>query len=195
MDVVILCGGYGSRLISLWNGPKCLVPLADDKPIIDHILRRIPPLRPRQITLITGFRGNEVKHAVLVTVKFPVVFIHETFPMGTANAIRFAMHEIQAPVLILNGDTLPLYNLNDIVSVWSDDKDSVSGWTSGKQAGARILGQHTLDQLRTATNPDLDYWLIHGGITGVHQHFGVHGFLDIGTPSSFALGRKWLDSI
>src|SRR3990167_7061162 len=40
MNVAILCGGYGTRLAGLWDGPKCLVPLGDGGPIIAHLIRR-----------------------------------------------------------------------------------------------------------------------------------------------------------
>ncbi|MBU0953387.1 MAG: nucleotidyltransferase family protein [Nanoarchaeota archaeon] len=56
MKVIFLAGGYGTRLKALsYNTPKALLPLGG-KPILDHLLAKVLPLKPTRIYVLTNKR-------------------------------------------------------------------------------------------------------------------------------------------
>ena len=56
-----MIAGLGSRLRpQTWSKPKPLVSLAG-KPILQHTLDRVLPLKPSRIIFITGFLGDHIE--------------------------------------------------------------------------------------------------------------------------------------
>lgn len=192
MDVTILCGGYGTRLAGLWDGPKCLVRLGDGRPLIESLVNKALMLKPRKVFLLLGYRASEVvawregccPHRDLV----PII---ETVPEGTAAAVRKALPLLRAPLLILNGDTLPRYELSDLTKAWhAAHPDLLVAWCGALMAGAFILGAESIERLGRSTEKNLERWMrleAFGNVVRV----GVNGFLDVGTPHGFQLAKEW----
>ena len=195
MDVAILCGGYGTRLSGLWNGPKALVPLGDGTPIIIHLLRRAWALRPASITLLTGYGHDAIVQSLRrEAMLHPRLLVMHSEPAGTAAAIR-QMQTPAASLLVLNGDTLPRYDLKDIADTWRAERvDIFTAWCGGKHAGATVLSENALTSLCASAEPDLDVWRAGAQLNGA-AFVSVRGFLDVGTPEGFALARKWTEGL
>ena len=203
MNVVILCGGRGTRLAGLWDRAKCLVPLGDGQPIIVHLIRRAHALQPHRIIIVTGHRGDEIADELRrLSLLHPRVFVHrEAQPSGTASAVRAVAHLLDEfhHTLVFNGDTLPRYNLSELVQCvpingcWR----LIRAVCGGKPAGAVLLGSDALRQLLDAEHSDLDAWLdnfpyqVDAGIYYLH----VCGYLDVGTPRGFELARTWTEGL
>ncbi len=191
MDIAILCGGYGTRLAGLWDGPKCLVPLGDDLPILHHILIRVHKLRPRRIHLLTGYKSEEIitylRQASLLR---PNLLVLHGEPRGTATALRNAA--IAPYALVLNGDTLPLYDLSELINTWAQLStiDVLLARVGALPAGATILGTNALKLLAHSTETDFSRWLNVEAFNSMRNVF-VAGFLDVGTPEGYALARRW----
>lgn len=108
VDVIILVGGYGSRLRSIVNDrPK---PLAEfsGRPILKWILLHLERENFRRIILAIGFQGKKIEsyfsnnnHG-----RLEMIFSQETTLLGTAGAIRHALPKVTTQqVLVLNGDS------------------------------------------------------------------------------------------
>lgn len=183
MDITILAGGYGTRLRGIWDRPKCLIPY-QGRPLIEFLVDKAFELKPRKIFLLLGHKASEVvawredccPHRDVV----PII---ETWPSGTASAVRNAFPFIQIPLMVLNGDTIPGYDLNKIVEQFDSGtgRTAVAWDGSGYYAGAAIFGAHGLDQIVYSTETDLDPFLYHTNAKHVH----VLGFIDVGTPDNF----------
>lgn len=61
MDVVIFCGGRGTRLMERTNTvPKALVNIGD-KPIIWHIMKNYSHFGHKRFVLTLGYKGNDIR--------------------------------------------------------------------------------------------------------------------------------------
>ena len=184
VDVCILAGGYGTRLRGFWDGPKCLVPV-DGMPVLEHLIKRTLPFS-RQILLLLGHKADEVlawkKNSCPHNEVIPVI---QNPPEGVTRAICAILHKLTPPVLILNGDTLPSYDLNTLLHaarIMGTETPITAAWCGSVYAGAAVFQQKGLDFL--ITGGDLDTL-----IADVAAHYRVSGFLDVGTPATFTVAQ------
>lgn len=107
MQAIILCAGVGSRLRPLTNHvPKCMVRVAG-KPILQHQLESLAACGVHDITLVTGYRGEQV--AQFVQDRFPELKIQliENHDYATTNnmySLYLARERLGQETLLLNGD-------------------------------------------------------------------------------------------
>jgi NDP-sugar pyrophosphorylase family protein len=105
-DVLILCGGLGTRLQAVSGGKqKILVELAG-KPFIDILIESLLPLGSKRFVLCVGYQRAHVKEH-FKSRKLEIVFSEEKEPLGTGGAVKNAMPYVRSsPFLVLNGDSL-----------------------------------------------------------------------------------------
>ena len=183
MDIAILAGGYGTRLKGLWEGPKCLVPYRG-RPVIEHIVNIALELKPRKIFLLLGYQASKVvAWREACCPHRDVVPVIETEPKGTAAAIRNALLLMKAPLLVLNGDTVPQYNLwSEFTSVYDDGtRQTITAWAGGVYAGASLFGAYAMLEIENSSANNLDTFIYNTDV----RHIRVSGFLDVGTPEGF----------
>lgn len=200
LDVLILCGGQGTRLRKLWAAPKCLVPVGG-VPLLERLLALLVPLKPGFVCLATGAGHDEVWNTPLIcfaqTQGLLISHSRDGSHTGTARAVRVAAAEkglIGAPLLVLNGDTLPLYDLSALVryhrqrlNIWATAafKHNSEQWRD-TYAGACILSDAALTEICADTRThDFPVHLLGA------QRFVVPSFLDVGTPEGFQRAKEW----
>ena len=186
MDIAILAGGLGTRLQGVWKGPKCLVPIAG-KPVLFRLLDRARKLKADKIHLLLG---NHVAQRVLDALQVeywsgwigPKFLVNISPAVGTAEAIRKAS-SCKAPLLVLNGDTLPLYPLSALLSFFEASfyarTSAAVAWSDGRAAGAAVLSHHMLDVIKQGVGLNLDWFLLSAA------RYRVPGYFDIGTPEAY----------
>lgn len=82
MDVVIFCGGRGTRLAEKTGiVPKPLVPIGD-RPILWHIMKTYEHYGHRRFILTLGYKGEMIKDYF---VKYP--WLHCSFEINSKNAV------------------------------------------------------------------------------------------------------------
>ncbi|MDP8955883.1 MAG: NDP-sugar synthase [Actinomycetota bacterium] len=104
---VVLVGGEGTRLRPLTETiPKPLIPLVD-RPFLSHVISRLAGYGVREVLLSSPYLEHtfaafleEAREEILVT------WIHEAVPLGTGGAVSNAVHGIDQPIFVLNGDIL-----------------------------------------------------------------------------------------
>lgn len=108
MKAIVLAGGMGTRLRGrVPDLPKPMAPVAG-KPFLEYVLDRLVVGGIGEIILSVGYRADSIishfgRHYRDTVLKYAV----ETEPLGTGGAIAHAMRgEGDAPLLVLNGDTL-----------------------------------------------------------------------------------------
>ncbi|MBM4053768.1 MAG: hypothetical protein FJ264_03655 [Planctomycetes bacterium] len=159
-DVIILCGGYGTRLREVINNiPKPMAEI-NGKPFLDILIDYISSFGFSRYILCTGYKGDvirnyyENKNSAL---KF--IFSEETEAMGTAGAIKKAETLIQSDIfLAINGDSLCKINIQEFfkfhllknafasIALIRKDKSDDCGITKLEDNG-RITGFH--EKMRT----------------------------------------------
>lgn len=107
-DVIILCGGLGTRLQSVVRDrPK---PMADihGRPFVSLIVEHFLRHGARRFIFSTGHRGEMIedwfrRHQA----SYDTMFIRDPAPLGTGGALAQAMRAVRSnPFLLLNGDSL-----------------------------------------------------------------------------------------
>lgn len=116
IDVIILCGGLGTRLKPLFpNVPKTLVKIRN-KPFLDILLENIISYRFRNIVLCTGYLKEQIKdHFSNYRENSNITFSEEKEPLGTGGALKNAQSLITNDnFLVLNGDSICEIDFNDL---------------------------------------------------------------------------------
>lgn len=191
MDAIILAGGRGERLRGVWDRAKCLVPIGSpphDQPVLAILLRRLQDLKPRRTILLLGHRSEDVEHFLrnVTFLGLGIVRIVESDPRGTAQALRLAIaHSNPTEALVLNGDTLPDYDLGSLVEFRRNIRAPIAAaWSGGRYAGAAAFDE---DGLLTVYDDRDVLDLVH--FLGGAARYKVPGYLDVGTPDNFELAR------
>ncbi|MBA5868782.1 MAG: NTP transferase domain-containing protein [Nitrospira sp. CR2.1] len=107
-DVIILCGGFGTRLKSvLSDRPK---PMADihGRPFLSLIVDQFLRHGARRFIFSTGHFGEIVEQWFLCHGQgYETVFVRDPSPLGTGGALAAAMRLVRSnPFWVLNGDSL-----------------------------------------------------------------------------------------
>jgi len=120
IDVLILCGGFGTRLKTLVpDMPKALARVAG-KPFIELLIKRTAKYGLKRFILCTGYKSNQIRDYFEKNKdKFSgleIIFSEEKTPLGTGGAINNARELITTdPFMVLNGDTLSSIDLGELI--------------------------------------------------------------------------------
>lgn len=106
IDVVILCGGLGTRLRRISGDlPKALMPFAG-RPFIDFLIESLLPFGFRRFVLCVGHLREKIRPHFRER-DYEVVFSEEEEPLGTGGALKHAAPMIAGPFfLVMNGDSI-----------------------------------------------------------------------------------------
>ena len=117
MEAVILCGGKATRLRPYTEEiPKALIPIKG-VPILKRQIEQLLEAGVNKIILATGFLDKQIVDYIM-TIRnhaFTVVFSKESEPLGSAGAVRQAMHHITGNFLVLNGDILSDMDFKELI--------------------------------------------------------------------------------
>lgn len=114
----VLAGGAATRLRPvLSDRPKALAPIRG-RPFLLFLLDQLVESGAESIVLCTGHLGDQIRQTVGDRHGHcPVIYSHETEPLGTAGALRAALHCCDANLwLIANGDSFIATPLGNFVS-------------------------------------------------------------------------------
>ena len=130
LTIVVLAGGFGTRLGSLTqNTPKPLVPVKG-VPALDHVLGRLIRLGAADIRVVGAYLGHMVEHHLRQ--RWPGCrYIDEGEPRGTANAFWAAADRpFLQRVLVCNADTVLESHLVQLVDL--------DGWQAAMAVAATL---------------------------------------------------------
>jgi len=133
LSIIILAAGLGKRLQS--DLPKVLHQLAD-KSLIRHVLDTALTLKPDNIQIVYGYKGEQVREALA---DVNVNWVEQAQQLGTGHAVAQAMPQIadDAMVLVLCGD-VPLISSTTLQALCSQaDANSLGVLTVGRKRGGR----------------------------------------------------------
>ncbi|WP_319378962.1 sugar phosphate nucleotidyltransferase [uncultured Methanocorpusculum sp.] len=103
IQAVILAAGEGTRLRPLTkNRPKVMLPVVN-RPILEHVLNSVVAAGIRDITMVVGYRKEQVM-TFLNTYPVPVNVVVQEKQLGTAHALSMAKGYVHTQTLVLAGD-------------------------------------------------------------------------------------------
>jgi NDP-mannose synthase len=119
MRAVILAGGLGTRLRPYTTIlPKPLVPVGD-RPILEHILRRLHTCGVREVDLCVGHLGELIQVYFTQSDSLPssleMRWHWEDAPLGTAGALRI-VPDLAGTFITMNGDILTTLDYCELVA-------------------------------------------------------------------------------
>ena len=120
IEILILCGGLGTRLTSISNGvPKGLMKGPSGSPFIQELVSELVHLGFKRIILALGYGANEYLNFFQtqarndVSIRFSV----ESTPLGTGGSIINALKVIEDNTFfVINGDTKTNINYTDMLN-------------------------------------------------------------------------------
>ena len=106
---VVLAGGRGTRLRPFTTSlPKPLVPIGDEMPILEIVLRQLAHRGFERITLAIGHLGTLIQAVVGDGSQWglEVDYATEDEPLGTMGPVAGMLERLPEHFLVLNGDVL-----------------------------------------------------------------------------------------
>ena len=99
-------------IIPIADGRDSLINVAD-RPVLGHILDWVNGMDFTEVVIVTSDFGEDIKPYLNAnyTGRFPIHYIDQTEPIGSGGAVWLALQDIsrsQSPVLIINGDRIPV---------------------------------------------------------------------------------------
>jgi NDP-mannose synthase len=162
MRAVILAGGLGTRLRPYTTVlPKPLVPVGE-RPILEHILRRLHGCGVRRVDLCVGHLGDLIQayfsQATALPDDLELSWHWEREPLGTAGALRLVPN-LSGTFIAMNGDILTTLDYRELLTFHEQSDAALTVATHAKRVdidlgvietdGDRIVGYQE--------KPRLDY--------------------------------------
>lgn len=151
-QVVILCGGLGTRLGQLTaRTPKAMLEVAG-RPFLDMLVAEAARFGARKVLLLAGRFGNQIRDRYNGT-QFGMADVSvmvEPEPLGTGGALRFALPYLADEFLLMNGDSWIDVDLARFAHTWH----------RVPKAQVQLLLQHVDDATRFGTVEESDETVI-----------------------------------
>jgi D-glycero-alpha-D-manno-heptose 1-phosphate guanylyltransferase len=118
IDAIILCGGKGSRLSIVWDGPKCLAPV-HGRPFISRLVNQLHRSGFKRAVLCVGYKSADVEDFLGDEWgDLMIDYSRESAPLGTGGALAKAAGMVDGPALVLNGDSYLDHPLDRLTWEW-----------------------------------------------------------------------------
>ena len=106
MQLVVIAGGFGTRLRPLTlHRPKALIPLLN-RPQILHVLDRLPPECDRVVVAVNYMYERVRDFFEALDTDVEVVVVNEPSPLGTGGAIKNVEEHVTGTFAVANGDVI-----------------------------------------------------------------------------------------
>lgn len=128
IDVVILCGGKGTRLQKVINDrPKPMAQI-NEKPFLDIIINLFKNSGFKRFILCTGHKAEFISdYYAQLEDDVEIVISKENEPLGTAGAVKNAEDLIRSQTfMVVNGDSFCPVKLNELLAFHIRKKASLS---------------------------------------------------------------------
>ncbi len=212
MRAVVFAGGLGTRLQPYTTIlPKPLVPVGE-RPILEHILRRLHACGAREVDLCVGHLGELIQLYFSQTNALPddleLRWHREEEALGTAGALRL-VPGLDGTFIAMNGDILTTLDYAELVEFHERSGAALTVATHAKQVdidlgvietdGERIVGFREKPQLAYEASMGIYAYesraLSHRPESGAFQFPQLLGrLLEAGEPvAAFRSKAEWFD--
>jgi D-glycero-alpha-D-manno-heptose 1-phosphate guanylyltransferase len=146
IDVIILCGGKGTRLHSVVNDRPKSMALINGKPFLFYLLKQVSFYGFKKVILCIGYKGDMIKDYFGDKIlDLNILYSLEMKPLGTGGAIRLALPKISSDyILVMNGDSYIDVNLNEFIN-WGYSLNIEAGILLTKVENISRYGRVTVD--------------------------------------------------
>ena len=105
MQVVVLAGGFGTRLRPwTYEIPKPILPMLD-KTLLEHVVEVVPSDKVDEVVVAGGYKVDDIEaYFKEADVSYDVRIVRETEPLGTGGALGNCRDVVSGQFVCLNGD-------------------------------------------------------------------------------------------
>lgn len=156
IDIVILCGGLGTRLRSIISDkPKVLAKIGDTT-FLDILLNDISIFGLKNIILCVGYLKDQIKRHFDYYCNYyngyNIIFSEEEKPLGTGGAIKNAQSLIKSsPFIVMNGDSICNIDFREFLN-FHINKKALLSMVLSKSTTPQDYGVTTLDNSSRITS-------------------------------------------
>ena len=168
MEVIILAGGFGTRLQSIVkNVPKPMVDI-NGMPFLSFIMDYLVRHGVSKVLLSVGYKHEIIENYFGFRYKnIGIKYVFEAIPLGTGGAIREALKYVSDDnVIVLNGDTFFCLNLSEMYDFHREKSSNltiaVKAMENCSRYGAVIIQNDRIVQFKEKSCNSFGY--INGGI-------------------------------
>ncbi len=106
-DIIILAGGFGTRLSKVVSDTPKPMALVNNKPFLYYLFKQLEKIGAKHVILATGYLNEKISSYFQHSFgNIKIDYAVETEPLGTGGAIQNAMQYCDTEqVLVMNGDT------------------------------------------------------------------------------------------
>ena len=107
MQVVVLAGGFGTRLRPwTYEIPKPILPMLD-KTLLEHVVEVVPSDKVDEVVVAGGYKIDDIEaYFKEADVSYDVRIVRETEPLGTGGALGNCRDVVSGQFVCLNGDII-----------------------------------------------------------------------------------------
>jgi len=149
IDVLILCGGRGTRLQSIVSDrPKPLAEI-NGRPFLDILINYVEGFGFKRFILSVCHMADSIENYYNKS-KYPfeILFSHEINPLGTGGAVKKAEKLILSnPFLVMNGDSFCPVDMNQFVD-FHNKKNAILSMVVVESNYSTEFGEIILDDLQ-----------------------------------------------
>lgn len=127
IDVMILCGGRGTRLRPVISDrPKALAKIGN-KPFLEILIDSITEQGFHNIILCVGYMKEQIQDNFRQDKEYNLIFSEEETPLGTGGAVKRALSLIKTDLfIVLNGDSISRIDFRDFIRFHINKKSFMS---------------------------------------------------------------------
>jgi dTDP-glucose pyrophosphorylase len=127
LPVVIMAGGFGTRMQPLTHViPKPLIPL-DDKTMLEHIFERFNVYGCDKFHISVNYKADLIEYYLReLKLPFSTELFKETEPLGTAGSLSLLKGKINSTFFVTNCDILVEQDYSEILKYHREQKNDIT---------------------------------------------------------------------
>jgi len=127
LPVVIMAGGFGTRLKPLTNVlPKPLIPIGE-RTILEEIMARFGKYGCNEFHVSVNYKSELIEYYINnLHLPFTVTFFKETKPLGTAGSLSMLKGKINSTFFVSNCDILIDQDYSEILEYHRSNKNEIT---------------------------------------------------------------------
>ena len=120
-DVVILCGGLGTRLRAVVNDRPKPMAIVHERPFLEFVVNHLVRSGLSRFIFCTGYKGEWIKYHFQNAREYDALFSEEPEPLGTGGALRQCRSLLDtSTLLVVNGDSFCAVDLSALLKAHHD---------------------------------------------------------------------------
>lgn len=213
--VIILAGGFGTRLSTVVKDvPKPMAPI-NGKPFLHYIFKELQQQNIKEVVLSVGHLNEVIQDFFSDNyLGIHIQYAIENEPLGTGGGIKHAFNFVETDAFVLNGDTFfdiqlskikneekditialkPMFNFDRYGTVELDNENRIIAFNEKKycengliNGGVYYFKKSLFDKIKTDSKFSFEKDILesHTNDLQIHGKIFDNYFIDIGIPEDY----------